>query len=84
MDPNHVKESSPEESIKMDPRDSDIEASLDTPIEKTPTQVAMDYPDGGLRAWSVAVGAAGVLFCTFGYANAFGYDLFYSPSSLKY
>ena len=31
------------------------------------------FPEGGLKAWSVAFGAAGVLFCTFGYTNAFGY-----------
>ncbi|PGH33695.1 hypothetical protein GX50_03522 [[Emmonsia] crescens] len=30
------------------------------------------YPDGGARAWGVAVGTSGVLFCTFGLANAFG------------
>lgn len=33
---------------------------------------AMDFPDGGPRAWMVALGAGGVLFCTFGYVNAFG------------
>lgn len=32
----------------------------------------MAFPEGGLRAWLVACGAGGVLFCTFGYANAFG------------
>lgn len=53
-------------------RESDIEASLETPIEKTATERAMEFPDGGAKAWSVAIGAAGVLFCTFGYANAFG------------
>ncbi|OJD18324.1 hypothetical protein AJ78_01637 [Emergomyces pasteurianus Ep9510] len=30
------------------------------------------YPDGGGRAWGVAAGTSGVLFCTFGMANAFG------------
>jgi hypothetical protein len=30
------------------------------------------FPEGGARAWAVAAGAAGVLFCTFGYSNAFG------------
>lgn len=30
------------------------------------------YPEGGLRAWAVAMGAAGVLFSTMGYVNAFG------------
>jgi hypothetical protein len=32
----------------------------------------MTFPEGGLRAWLVACGTSGVLFCTFGYANAFG------------
>ena len=30
------------------------------------------YPEGGVRAWSVAAGCGGMLFCTFGYVNAFG------------
>jgi hypothetical protein len=30
------------------------------------------FPEGGARAWAVAAGAAGVLFCTLGYSNAFG------------
>lgn len=59
-------------SIHDTKQESDIEASLDHPLEKTATQNAMDYPDGGARAWSVAIGAAGVLFCTFGYCNAYG------------
>ena len=40
--------------------------SADGNFEETP------FPEGGARAWSVALGAAGVLFCTFGYVNAFG------------
>lgn len=31
-----------------------------------------DFPEGGLRGWSVVFGTASLLFCTFGYANAFG------------
>jgi hypothetical protein len=30
------------------------------------------FPEGGARAWAVAAGTAGALFCTFGYCNAFG------------
>lgn len=52
----------------------------DESVEENPTEpgdIAIpasysDFPEGGFRAWSVAAGAAGVLFCTFGYANAFG------------
>lgn len=31
-----------------------------------------EFPEGGTRAWLVVAGCAGVLFCNFGYANAFG------------
>jgi len=30
------------------------------------------FPEGGTRSWAVAAGAAGALFCTLGYSNAFG------------
>lgn len=30
------------------------------------------FPEGGARAWAVAIGTAGVLFCTLGYINSFG------------
>lgn len=87
-----------EKETKRPASDSDIEAdlsieipvkpSLDTVDEKPvatvqgPTQ--FDFPDGGARAWSVAAGAAGVLFCTFGYANAFGvYQAYYSTHQLS-
>ncbi|TGO82216.1 hypothetical protein BPOR_0887g00020 [Botrytis porri] len=45
----------------------------------------MDFPDGGARAWSVAAGAAGVLFCTFGYINSFGvYQEYYQTHQLSH
>jgi hypothetical protein len=31
------------------------------------------FPEGGMRAWSVALGCGGIVFCTFGYVNSFGY-----------
>jgi hypothetical protein len=52
-----VRESSKEESILQPP--------------KAPEPAP--FPDGGARAWMVALGAGGVLFCTFGYVNAFGF-----------
>lgn len=67
MDP--AKVTIPEGDDKSKALESDLETSLENPIEKTPTQKAMDFPDGGAKAWSVAIGAACVLFCTFGYAN---------------
>jgi hypothetical protein len=58
------------------PVESDLEHSLgEKSINSNgePTvQPEVTYPDGGARAWFVAAGAAGILFSTFGYANAFG------------
>jgi hypothetical protein len=57
------------------PQESDIEASIEAqPEEKAPVPQGGQptFPEGGLRAWSVAIGCSGVLFSTFGYVNAFG------------
>lgn len=42
----------------------------DSSLEKA---APLDFPEGGLRAWSVAAGHAGAMFCTFGYINSFGF-----------
>lgn len=66
------------------PQESDIEASIEEqPDEKAPGPQGgqSPFPEGGLRAWSVAIGASGVLFSTFGYINAFGYV--FSPCILS-
>ncbi|KAE8363805.1 MFS general substrate transporter [Aspergillus caelatus] len=43
-----------------------------------------DFPDGGLRAWSVVAGAAGLMFCAFGYVNSFGvYQEYYQTHQLS-
>jgi MFS family permease len=66
-----------------------IPDSLDTsvkgePAVELPTQQQAAFPDGGARAWLVAAGAAGVLFSTFGYANAFGvYQEYYQTNQLR-
>ena len=55
---------------------SDIEASIGRQSDEkvpSPQGDAPTFPEGGLRAWSVALGSSGVLFSTFGYVNAFGY-----------
>lgn len=44
--------------------------SNETPLEKPDQQ--LDFPEGGARAWAVALGCGGLLFSTFGFANAFG------------
>jgi hypothetical protein len=36
------------------------------------TNPVHDFPDGGTKAWLVAVGASSVLFCTMGFTNAYG------------
>jgi hypothetical protein len=42
-------------------------------VEKAaPAQPSHDFPDGGPRAWAVAIGTSFVLFATLGYVNSFG------------
>lgn len=51
------------------------ESSGETSPERTVGNEISDmttFPEGGARAWAVAAGTAGALFCTFGYCNAFG------------
>ena len=65
-----------EEKKHQIPQESDIEASIEGQTdEKAPNTQAGPpaFPEGGVRAWSVAIGCSGVLFSTFGYVNAFGY-----------
>lgn len=43
-----------------------------------------DFPDGGIKAWRNALGCAGLLFCSFGYVNAFGvYQEYYQTHQLS-
>ncbi|EAU30841.1 conserved hypothetical protein [Aspergillus terreus NIH2624] len=54
--------------------------------EKEPPNVtgADPAPDGGVRAWLVAAGAASVFFCTLGLANSFGtFEEYYLTHQLK-
>lgn len=51
---------------------SDIEPATHTVRSKEINLEQIEYPEGGARAWLDAVGAAGALFCTSGYINAFG------------
>ncbi|KAK6540615.1 hypothetical protein TWF694_008010 [Orbilia ellipsospora] len=53
-----------------------VEQANDT--EKQAPPPAVTFPDGGLQAWLVVLGAAIALFCSFGYVNAFGvYEAYY-------
>jgi hypothetical protein len=57
--PEHAEKRSGEETSSNEPGSKEI---------SDPTT----FPEGGARALAVAAGAAGVLFCTLGYSNAFG------------
>ncbi|KAH6611373.1 hypothetical protein Trco_001393 [Trichoderma cornu-damae] len=52
------------------------------PLSKTELEPA---PDGGLRAWLVAVGAASAFFCCLGFANSFGtFEEYYLTHQLSH
>ncbi|KAF9001669.1 major facilitator superfamily domain-containing protein [Cyathus striatus] len=66
----------------------DKEESNSIPLDKlgepTPPPPVHVIPDGGLRAWSTVFGAFLVIFCTFGYFNAFGvYEAYYVDTFLS-
>ncbi|CAD6454327.1 5265c8df-1c99-438b-a585-f04aab271371 [Sclerotinia trifoliorum] len=73
-----------ERSVETGEAENEILAAVQSESEKQ-NAFALDFPDGGARAWSVALGAAGVLFCTFGYINAFGvYQEYYQTHQLSH
>ncbi|KAF7863218.1 hypothetical protein EAF04_007300 [Stromatinia cepivora] len=73
-----------ERPVETGETENEILAAVQSENEKENAFV-MDFPDGGARAWSVAAGAAGVLFCTFGYINAFGvYQEYYQTHQLSH
>lgn len=49
-----------------------IEGSLNAAYDGKGATPAVTFPEGGARGWATTAGAAGVLFCTFGYINTFG------------
>lgn len=49
---------------------SALNPSSDMELAGHPAHI--DFPEGGVGAWMVAASASGILFCTFGYLNAFG------------
>ncbi|KAL4982250.1 major facilitator superfamily domain-containing protein [Aspergillus falconensis] len=80
-----------ESSIMSNQPIADIAESAQTPGEKTeersePKQeeTRPNFPEGGPRAWSVALGNAGVMFCTLGYINSWGvYQAYYEANQLR-
>ncbi|KAF1816712.1 putative monocarboxylate permease [Eremomyces bilateralis CBS 781.70] len=68
--------------------ESDEETSV--PIEKKPSAgpaAAFDpsaFPDGGLKAWTVVIGAFACLFCSFGWINCIGvFQAHYQKNQLR-
>lgn len=60
--------------------DKDLEPGS-TPENMPPNNPA---PDGGIRAWFVAGGAASIFLCTLGLANSFGtFEQYYLSHQLK-
>lgn len=49
-----------------------IEKAYSSVDDDKGTTPVITFPEGGARGWATAAGAAGVLFCTFGYINTFG------------
>ncbi|KAL4933217.1 MCT family MFS transporter [Aspergillus undulatus] len=77
-------------TLKMDiPGTHDLEApdvrpNTSNTDEKALTDTFGPAPDGGFRAWMVAVGAACTIFSTLGFANSFGVlQEYYAAHQLK-
>ncbi|GJC99151.1 Riboflavin transporter MCH5 [Colletotrichum higginsianum IMI 349063] len=52
--------------------------------EKITRSTDDEYPEGGTRAWLVAAGTAGILFCSLGYTNSFGvFQAYYMRNQLR-
>ena len=68
-------EKGPTNSLRNSTQDVSVDKDLHTPEDGIVTQqkIEDDFPEGGARAWMVALGASVGLLATFGYSNAFGY-----------
>lgn len=72
-----VKDNSAGTKGPLNPPLEDPRGSSDPSLEEAPVKGEVEgsevtFPEGGMRAWSVAIGCSLVLFATFGYVNAFG------------
>lgn len=66
--------SSLEKGLPIDAMTTSVDTTAESSIaEKDISSQDAEFPEGGARAWAVAIGSALVMFATFGYANAFGY-----------
>lgn len=66
------QDSSETRSSGKEDREKSLGGALPDQADGTEISEEMTFPEGGARAWFVAAGAAGVLFCTLGYVNSFG------------
>ncbi|KAB5523835.1 riboflavin transporter MCH5 [Coniochaeta sp. 2T2.1] len=63
---------------------SETDSQHTNEAEAIPTANVVPALDGGLRAWMVAAGTAGIYFCTMGYANSFGvFQAYYLSHQLQ-
>lgn len=68
----------------IEPTADQISEELST-HEKQPIPDATfdDFPDGGIKAWSIAIGTSLVLFCTMGMINTYGvFQAYYQTHQL--
>ena len=65
-------DSSETRSKENEDRRNSLEGALSDQADGREISEEMTFPEGGARAWFVAAGTAGVLFCTLGYTNSFG------------
>ena len=57
-----------------DTPESQKEAAEDLPREPEEKTTEPEFPEGGVRAWTVVAGAFSMMACTFGYVSTFGYE----------
>ena len=67
------------EAVKDDEHTGQPEPQAEVPAPPPP----VTFPEGGAQAWAVVAGSSCILFCTFGYLNAYGvYQNYYQTHQL--
>lgn len=61
-----------EASSGEDSRSADVVVPLTADKNEVLGQTDDDFPDGGLKAWSVVAGGASIFFCCLGFGSSFG------------
>jgi hypothetical protein len=75
MSSTDVDGSGGDDGLHAQPLPEELKDAGEQSMEDIPEKQAaprITFPEGGLKAWLVAAGAALVMFGTFGYVNAFG------------